>query len=78
MGRVAVCASGSFNILTRQGTLVQGIPARCCRLLQRADGYHYAIGPVWCDEASLSQGVALPLLSSSGSKPEWVPSGYRS
>ncbi|MBA3532750.1 MAG: HNH endonuclease [Ardenticatenales bacterium] len=70
VGRVAVRASGYFNILTRQGTLVQGIPARCCRVQQRADGYHYAIGPVWCDEASLPQCLASPLLSSSGSKPE--------
>ncbi len=70
VGRVAVRASGSFNILTRQGALVQGIPARCCRLLQRADGYHYAIAPVWRAEALLPQGIALPLPSSSGSKPE--------
>ncbi len=69
VGRVAVRASGYFNILTRQRTLVQGIPARCCRLLQRADGYHYAIGPV-CDGAAMSpQGLALPLPSSPGSKP---------
>ncbi|MBA3534317.1 MAG: hypothetical protein H0T73_20545 [Ardenticatenales bacterium] len=70
MGRVAVRASGSFNVLTRQGTLVQGIPARYCRLLQRADGYHYAVGPVWRDEAAFSQCSPSPLLSSSGSKPE--------
>ncbi len=34
-GRVAVRATGSFNITTRQGT-VQGIAARSCHLIQRA------------------------------------------
>jgi hypothetical protein len=39
-GRVAVRASGSFNIQT--GTeVVQGISHRHCQLLQRADGYGY-------------------------------------
>jgi hypothetical protein len=66
VGRVAVRASGYFNILTRQAVLVQGIPARCCRLLQRADGYHYHIDPVCRDQATLSQSLALPLHSSSG------------
>ncbi|MFL1376953.1 MULTISPECIES: RNA-guided endonuclease IscB [unclassified Nocardiopsis] len=41
-GRVAVRASGSFNITTTQGT-VQGIGHRYVRLLQRADGYAYTI-----------------------------------
>ncbi|WP_306370478.1 RNA-guided endonuclease IscB [Nocardiopsis sp. CC223A] len=41
-GRVAVRASGSFNITTEQGT-VQGIGHRHVRLLQRADGYAYTI-----------------------------------
>jgi 5-methylcytosine-specific restriction endonuclease McrA len=39
-GRVAVRASGSFNITTEQGT-VQGIHVRWCRLLQQKDGYQY-------------------------------------
>nr|WP_305037073.1 RNA-guided endonuclease IscB [Nocardiopsis sp. Huas11] len=39
-GRVAVRASGSFNITTGHGT-VQGIGHRYLRLLQRADGYAY-------------------------------------
>ena len=41
-GRVAVRASGSFNITTAKGT-VQGISHRYVRLLQRADGYAYTI-----------------------------------
>lgn len=39
-GRVAVRASGSFNIQTADG-VIQGISSRYCRLLQRADGYRY-------------------------------------
>jgi len=41
VGRVAVRASGSFNVTTAHGT-VQGLHQRFCRLLQRADGYRYA------------------------------------
>ncbi|MGP3956817.1 HNH endonuclease [Nonomuraea sp. 3N208] len=39
-GRVAVRATGRFDITTAQGT-VQGISHRHVRLLQRADGYAY-------------------------------------
>jgi hypothetical protein len=39
-GRVAVRATGSFNITTASGT-VQSISHRYCRLLQRADGWRY-------------------------------------
>ncbi|MFB9630505.1 RNA-guided endonuclease IscB [Nonomuraea helvata] len=39
-GRVAVRATGKFNITTRLGT-VQGIAHRHVRLLQRGDGYAY-------------------------------------
>jgi hypothetical protein len=39
-GRVAVWASGSFNVTTAAGT-VQGIHHGHVRLLQRADGYGY-------------------------------------
>jgi hypothetical protein len=44
VGRVAVRASGSFNIQTAQGA-VQGIGHRHCRLIQRADGYGYSVQP---------------------------------
>ncbi|WP_308120462.1 RNA-guided endonuclease IscB [Streptomyces bambusae] len=43
-GRVAVRATGSFNITTRHGT-VQGINRKYVRLLQRADGYAYTTQP---------------------------------
>ncbi len=39
-GRVAVRATGSFNIQAVQGA-IQGISHRHCRLVQRADGYGY-------------------------------------
>lgn len=40
VGRVAVRASGSFNITIESGT-IQGVNYKYCRLLQRADGYAY-------------------------------------
>jgi 5-methylcytosine-specific restriction endonuclease McrA len=39
-GRVAIRASGSFNITTGNAT-IQGISYRWCRLLQRRDGYSH-------------------------------------
>ena len=41
LGRVAIRATGSFNIQTATG-LVQGITHRFCTLIQRADGYGYS------------------------------------
>jgi len=43
VGRVAVRATGSFNITSTQGT-IQGIPARFCRTIHRCDGYSYQQG----------------------------------
>ena len=40
IGRVAVRATGSFNIQTRSG-MVQGISHKHCKQLQRGDGYGY-------------------------------------
>ena len=40
-GRIAIRASGSFNIQTSHG-LVQGIAHRHCKVVQRADGYGYS------------------------------------
>lgn len=40
-GRVAVRASGNFNI-QGAGSVVQGISHRYCRLVQRSDGYAYS------------------------------------
>ena len=44
IGRVAIRASGSFNIQSHQdgkSVVVQGISHRHCRVIQRADGYGY-------------------------------------
>jgi len=43
LGRVAVRASGSFNITTSTRT-IPGIHSRFCRHLHRADGYTYPEG----------------------------------
>jgi 5-methylcytosine-specific restriction endonuclease McrA len=40
-GRVAVRASGSFNLQTPQG-VVQGISHKHCKVISRADGYGYS------------------------------------
>jgi len=42
VGRVAVRASGRFNIQTSNG-LVQGVSHRYCTLVQRGDGYSYQL-----------------------------------
>jgi hypothetical protein len=44
VGRVAVRATGSFNITTKQGKTVQGISHRSCTVLQTGDGYSYGKG----------------------------------
>ena len=42
VGRVAIRATGYFNIQTKAG-VVQGISQRHCRVLQRGDGYGYSL-----------------------------------
>lgn len=59
-GRVAVRATGSFNIQTTNG-VVQGISYRHCRLVQRADGYGYstvATRKEMCEQVSRKAGIA--------------------
>jgi hypothetical protein len=41
-GRVAVRSSGRFNITKADGSIVQGISYRYCRLDYRLDGYSYS------------------------------------
>lgn len=41
-GKVAVRSSGSFDITGKSGT-VQGVSHKYCRLVQRCDGYRYAM-----------------------------------
>ena len=45
VGRVAVRATGNFNIQTGNG-VVQGISHKHCRIVQRGDGYAYALNPM--------------------------------
>ncbi len=52
LGRIAVRASGNFNMQADSG-LVQGIHHRFCKLLQRADGYGYSLTKI-----ALTQGDA--------------------
>lgn len=42
VGRVAIRATGRFNIQTPAGP-VQGISHRYCRIVQRSDGYNYSL-----------------------------------
>jgi len=50
IGRVAVRASGYFNIQCAH-CVIQGISHRHCRVVQRADGYGYHIHPTLTEEA---------------------------
>ena len=56
-GRVAIRATGSFNIQTATG-LVQGIAHRFCILIQRADGYGYALTKRAFDTGEAGTGAA--------------------
>jgi len=58
IGRVAVRASGSFNIQTPQG-IIQGISHSYCRLLQSGDGYGY----LWINSATERRGGNRAALS---------------
>lgn len=53
VGRVAIRATGSFNIQTAQG-VIQGISHRYCKTIQRGDGYGYSWG-ITMDMASNPQ-----------------------
>jgi 5-methylcytosine-specific restriction endonuclease McrA len=65
IGRVAVRASGSFNLSTPTG-LRQGIAYRHCRLLQRADGYGYAWAEQPCLSATLLPTIFPPTATTGG------------
>ena len=70
LGRVAIRASGSFNIQTVTG-LVQGIHHRFCTLIQRADGYGYSWTQIASTQGDAGMGQATPAaLSLPGLKAE--------
>ena len=59
IGRVAVRATGSFNIQTPTG-VVQGINAKRCTILSRADGYSYSQQKGGASSPCLKAGVSAP------------------
>lgn len=60
MGRVAVRATGSFNVTTQAGTL-QGISAKCCRTIHRQDGYSYTKGGATSSRSLEGDGSPSPI-----------------
>jgi len=62
VGRVAVRASGYFNLQTSQG-VVQGISWKDCKLVQRGNGYHFVglVNP-WKNEKTKEERRFLPPL----------------
>ncbi len=58
IGRVAVRATGSFNIQTPTG-VVQGINAKHCTILSRADGYSYTQQKGAISSPCLKAGVSM-------------------
>ena len=58
-GRVAVRASGSFNIQVSQG-VIQGINWKDCKLIQRANGYYYSSSVNPSNFKNTNRGAALP------------------
>ncbi len=68
-GRVAVRASGNFNIQTAQGT-VQGITHRFCKIVQRNGGYGYQLfNPV----ANTDEAGAPPKIRNSANSALYLP-----
>jgi len=66
-GRVAVRASGFFNIQTPQG-VIEGIGHQHCRLIQRNDGYAYDFARYSQNpKFGLRESAALPLRPEGGS-----------
>ncbi|MBO0860329.1 MAG: hypothetical protein J2P21_18005 [Chloracidobacterium sp.] len=58
VGRVAVRASGSFNIQTVTG-VVRGINSKRCKLIRRGDGYSYGYRS-GASSPALNAGVSAP------------------
>ena len=67
LGRVAIRASGSFNIQTGSG-LVQGIHHRFCKPIQRADGYGYFWNTIALSKGDAGVALSLPGINAGGSR----------
>jgi hypothetical protein len=59
VGRVAVRASGTFNVTTKQGA-VQGVAARHFRVIQHANGYRYEKGEAVLPRLGLRRDASAP------------------
>jgi hypothetical protein len=59
VGRVAVRATGYFNVTTNT-TTIQGIAARACRMLHHQDGYRYANGGATSSRSPEGEGSPSP------------------
>lgn len=58
-GRVAVRASGNFNIQSASG-LIQGLSHRFCTRIQRADGYGYSWTMIGTQKGGAGEALSLP------------------
>ncbi|CAN7222296.1 RNA-guided endonuclease IscB [Cupriavidus necator] len=72
VGRVAIRATGSFNIQTASGA-VQGISYKHCKLMQRGDGYGYSLIALTHKESedrgdALRRALSLPSLKAEVSR----------
>ena len=60
VGRVAVRATGYFNVTTKTST-IQGIPARACQVIHHQDGYSYAKGEATSSRSPEGEGSPSPV-----------------
>ena len=60
VGRVAVRATGYFNITTKAST-IQGIPARTCQGIHHQDGYSYTNGGATSSRSPAGEGSPSPV-----------------
>ena len=70
--RVAIRASGSFNIQTATG-LIQGISHRFRAMIQRADGYGYISTKIALKKGKAGTGAARAARLSLPGRNVWVP-----
>jgi 5-methylcytosine-specific restriction endonuclease McrA len=75
LGRVAIRASGSFNIQSATG-LVQGIHHRFCTRIQRADGYGYSWNKDSIVKGDAGAGAACAAALSLPGMNAWVSRAY--
>ena len=72
LGRVAVRATGSFNVQTPEG-VIQGLSWRFCTTQHRADGYSYSIGETFVPSAIEERAQAPEIASSTATEVAWFP-----